>query len=177
MGTRRCLHISIHAPTRGATSLPLFNLTIMYDFNPRSHEGSDLSMQVQVHGSGNFNPRSHEGSDVLLLWVRICSFRISIHAPTRGATVLLKWLDIYPLISIHAPTRGATTYHPCASPFCHNFNPRSHEGSDDCDVAICFLFFISIHAPTRGATTKILDRELHTRNFNPRSHEGSDGNA
>ena len=86
MGTRRCLHISIHAPTRGATMIPVFRLRHFLYFNPRSHEGSDLSMQVQVHGSGNFNPRSHEGSDVTLLLKTLICLRISIHAPTRGAT-------------------------------------------------------------------------------------------
>ena len=34
--------------------------------------------------------------------------RISIHAPTRGATYCLRSLLRIPLISIHAPTRGAT---------------------------------------------------------------------
>ena len=55
---------------------------------------------------------------------------ISIHAPTRGATV--PDADAHPdtPISIHAPTRGATN--PIASS--HGF------------------YFISIHAPTRGAT-------------------------
>ena len=33
---------------------------------------------------------------------------ISIHAPTRGATSLIKTSIVNQLISIHAPTRGAT---------------------------------------------------------------------
>ena len=33
---------------------------------------------------------------------------ISIHAPTRGATMRLRILSTLLLISIHAPTRGAT---------------------------------------------------------------------
>ena len=35
-------------------------------------------------------------------------FAISIHAPTRGATLAVMDDGRYGLISIHAPTRGAT---------------------------------------------------------------------
>ena len=59
-----------------------------------------------------------------------CHFMISIHAPTRGATLLMPKLWHKKRISIHAPTRGATL----------SDNKR--------DIFIS----ISIHAPTRGAT-------------------------
>ena len=121
-------------------------------------------------------------------------------------------------ISIHAPTRGATPLSLCQ---CHsrmNFNPRSHERSDPCTNRKGGLMDISIHAPTRGATIKphyafydykfqstlpreerrrtkqwVVDDSLFQstlpreerrkrgifyelrRNFNPRSHERSDG--
>ena len=55
----------------------------------------------------DFNPRSHERSDAIAVLMDD-ETRISIHAPTRGAT---KTVDVSPLlmaISIHAPTRGAT---------------------------------------------------------------------
>ena len=121
---------------------------------------------------------------------------ISIHAPTRGATLsdlilqvcveyfnprshegsdmILPCVRIVPLISIHAPTRGATVI----------------------GVHFSIICIISIHAPTRGATLTSAKRyrifvfqstlprgerpetekELHAYeyNFNPRSHEGSD---
>ncbi len=55
-------------------------------------------------------------------------------------------------ISIHAPTRGAT----CMSRKHHmlylDFNPRSHKGSDDNSLIFRNCDNISIHAPTRGAT-------------------------
>ena len=55
---------------------------------------------------------------------------VSIHAPTRGATVFTN-SDLAPSnVSIHAPTRGATL---------HLIEPI-----DSIEV--------SIHAPTRGAT-------------------------
>ena len=77
--------ISIHAPTRGATSLKATEYKLSIDFNPRSHERSDL---VKVGDQYKLN--------------------ISIHAPTRGATVFRRAERNSCRISIHAPTRGAT---------------------------------------------------------------------
>ena len=105
--TKITFEISIHAPTRGATvkiilwvststfqsTLPrgerrscCNKVTVILDFNPRSHEGSDvmwllLAQRQNVFQSTlprgerlcsidnayiyiHFNPRSHEGSDV-----------------------------------------------------------------------------------------------------------------
>ena len=122
------------------------------DFNPRSHEGSDLQ-RSKIHfanlpfqstlprgerrftvpgtgkSTGDFNPRSHEGSDGNK-HNNCVNNLISIHAPTRGATL--------PRLRLN----GLLGY----------FNPRSHEGSDN---VVPFAVF----PPT---------------NFNPRSHEGSD---
>ncbi len=44
-----CSHlqgISIHAPTRGATSMSLTQICIRSYFNPRSHEGSDVALNI-----------------------------------------------------------------------------------------------------------------------------------
>ena len=143
----------------------------------------------------DFNPRSHEGSDLQrLVYHEIIV--ISIHAPTRGATLLWSLLsmlraifqstlprgerlaqqyewDSITVISIHAPTRGAT-----------------ERGRRYFRTTI-----ISIHAPTRGATPcrqkkssmqifqstlprgerrHVGRKSLQCRYFNPRSHEGSD---
>ena len=99
--------ISIHAPTRGATSLKATEYKLSIDFNPRSHERSD-----------NYIPDEFK------------SYIISIHAPTRGATMTSDETGMVAIfqstlpreerhecvsiegyceeISIHAPTRGAT---------------------------------------------------------------------
>ena len=101
------LQISIHAPTRGATTQQIsfvtdnqtFQSTLprgerrlscipcspLFYFNPRSHEGSDTLHLVQTQHRKYFNPRSHEGSDIPFVSLNL-SGKISIHAPTRGAT-------------------------------------------------------------------------------------------
>ena len=122
-------------------------------FNPRSHEGSDLRQSAStcqksfqstlprgerhnwlaryLRYPGNFNPRSHEGSDKAISCKNKRKCKISIHAPTRGATLFQVARAAVKSISIHAPTRGATS--------------RSAS-------ILCLLAIISIHAPTRGAT-------------------------
>ena len=126
---------------------------IVADFNPRSHEGSDLKRFLRhllllvfqstlprrerladhannIQRNHNFNPRSHEGSDkpckpdasIPGLFQSTlprrerhgsvascgCLGRISIHAPTKGATFSCPLYHQSISISIHAPTKGAT---------------------------------------------------------------------
>ena len=121
----------------------------------------------------NFNPRSHKGSDYHSHGGNWDDWKISIHAPTRGATYLDPEAAHDRTISIHAPTRGATCwfqdpasecrfqstlpqgerrfFHGGICPVC-DFNPRSHKGSDGEDQHRRPPGYISIHAPTRGAT-------------------------
>ena len=100
--------VSIHAPAKGATPATPNLRATRRGFNPRSHEGSDGATQgefeqlrqfqstlprrerlcrivTQYWDFDGFNPRSHEGSDI-----RGDADgqhrRVSIHAPTKGAT-------------------------------------------------------------------------------------------
>ena len=143
--------ISIHAPTRGATILCNhrglvfgFQSTLpreerhatasgrcaYMNFNPRSHERSDITGVSFMFQMYYFNPRSHERSDMEpaeLMLIRYLfqstlpreerqvpesgtwqTSEISIHAPTRGATSTSNKTISSIIISIHAPTRGAT---------------------------------------------------------------------
>ena len=121
-------------------------------FNPRSHEGSDTPPTTCHIAISYFNPRSHEGSDDNPAVIAVNLWRISTHAPTRGATPVL---PPSPPPSVFQPTlpRGE--------------RPIYHEIADTAGG-------ISTHAPTRGATTKFLPTGSRLRHFNPRSHEGSD---
>ena len=122
--------ISIHAPTRGATisnglcdgfyaifqsTLPReerqvadLSLVSVNDFNPRSHERSDLSklpLSGRTRAFQSTLPREERPCEPIEFLKRYC---ISIHAPTRGATVNGNTNLCTIFISIHAPTRGAT---------------------------------------------------------------------
>ena len=77
-------------------------------------------------------------------------------------------------VSIHAPTKGATL-HSLQHKHSHScFNPRSHEGSDGCRRISRNWQQVSIHAPTKGATDTASKHLSKDQSFNPRSHEGSD---
>ena len=99
---------------------------------------------------------------------------ISIHAPTRGATFVVRHFAFVIAISIHAPTRGATAFHQVLSSIPDNFNPRSHERSDINDLvnSIHTLIFQS----TLPREERHVDPVITTTicHFNPRSHERSD---
>ena len=130
-GYHRALHpqISIHAPTRGATVNPKHYIGCTY-FNPRSYKRSDMGRRFSVVVYKTyFNPRSYKRSDLLLFYSYHTSL-ISIHAPTRGATI-----KPYPLI------RAALYFNPRSYKrsdyessrkftFVKNFNPRSYKRSD-----------------------------------------------
>ena len=149
--------ISIHAPTRGATQLPVSDGQGFADFNPRSHEGSDAEHLSDSCRSQNFNPRSREGSDrncgsrrgrlnynfnprsregsdyslgnTHALHVR---FQSTLPRGERRYSAVLR--VCCSLISIHAPARGAPVI------------PGR---------LLAHVVGISIHAPARGATKQI----------------------
>ena len=64
-GRSREGHVSIHAPTRGATSSRTIRMTTAVCFNPRTHEGCDIWFGLLICHCSCFNPRTHEGCDTL----------------------------------------------------------------------------------------------------------------
>ena len=166
--------ISIHAPTRGATSLKATEYKLSIDFNTRSHERSD-----------NYIPDEFK------------SYIISIHAPTRGATMTSDETGMVAIFQSTLPREERPVRRYSLPLISVNFNPRSHERSDNiqnltfaltkrfqstlpreerlsfpCNISFHLIFQstlpreerpqhylifkpyarISIHAPTRGAT-------------------------
>ena len=122
-----------------------------YSFNPRAYAGRDSTVRHTHSGNG-----------------------VSIHAPTRGATLLP---------------------HHCYVSIC--FNPRAHAGRDSTVRHTHSGNGVSIHAPTRGATAMLYGegkyatrfqstrprgarRRVHelagetVTGFNPRAHAGRD---
>ena len=100
--------------------------------------------------------------------------KISIHAPTKGATQIDRYKVCDFGISIHAPTKGATISGSISGFLICYFNPRSHEGSDTLDTgdpSWCPNFNPRSH---EGSDYDRLRSSRQYTDFNPRSHEGSD---
>ncbi len=100
----------------------------LFNFNPRSREGSDKWIIQRRQKYIYFNPRSREGSDITTqhgdVWLTI-----SIHAPARGATL--------PGLVRRRAEEFQSTLPRGERPLLAdvdtgevNFNPRSREGSD-----------------------------------------------
>ena len=80
-----------------------------------------------------------------------------------------------PLISIHAPTRGATLANVTASGVSATFQSTRPRGARLGKVtSAAVIDFISIHAPTRGATRQGPFGRFPRFHFNPRAHAGRD---
>ena len=101
-------NISIHAPAKGATTLSFASIFILSNFNPRSREGSDLSMGIMSSSRLQFQST----------------------LPRRERPVSFEVVAWKPLISIHAPAKGATATYVYFVSWNTDFNPRSREGSD-----------------------------------------------
>ena len=81
--------ISIHAPTRGATPALIPLVRMSQPFQSTLPQGERQPYTPVIRTARYFNPRSHKGSDALQLDPR-SHHGISIHAPTRGATLTRK---------------------------------------------------------------------------------------
>ncbi len=122
----------------------------------------------------HFNPRSREGSDRDFPAPGVPLYKISIHAPAKGATD--KKL-LHPELQAFQSTlpRRERQNSMCAESQPTNFNPRSREGSDALwQSRILHFYQISIHAPAKGATNNMEEKDNGKNYFNPRSREGSD---
>ena len=130
--------------------------TEMYiGFNPRSHEGSDRITDAYQGFSKQFQSTLPRRERLLSLrcWEKIREFQSTL--PRRERLRQLCALVYRYLVSIHAPTKGATVVVSMFPRCIRGFNPRSHEGSDVIHDKIGEDSRVSIHAPTKGATTGI----------------------
>ena len=99
-----------------------------------------------------FNPRSHTGSDHFLMIAAESSIGISIHAPTRGATLQKLQLLRHPLFQSTLPHgERPVEVQGCLLPLRFQSTlPHGERHGTMNPFAVGLM--ISIHAPTRGAT-------------------------
>ena len=104
----------------------------------------------------------------------LAELKISIHAPTRGATLRKRWrkrslVDFNP--RSHKGSDGL--WRACILPWC-NFNPRSHKGSDDVPYNVGNNFYDFNPRSHKGSDLLSNPHISKISDFNPRSHKGSD---
>ena len=104
------------------------------DFNPRSREGSDTPQVIRFINGCIFQSTLPRRERRTICGFVASQFKISIHAPAKGATCRNGFFfpDLH-IISIHAPAKGATG----------GVMETMQEK------------VISIHAPAKGATISV----------------------
>ena len=142
--------ISIHAPTRGATSSSKVGYASENISIHAPTRGATLISASRLPYHLNFNPRSYKRSDDEIIRNQFIE-DISIHAPTRGATLKVFTLRINTLFQSTLLQEERHTFHPHRA-FHQDFNPRSYKRSD-----------------CRGGISSCVEW-----NFNPRSYKRSD---
>ena len=123
--------ISIHAPTRGATTIPSDVTGYLNDFNPRSHERSDKLRICCIQQLILFQstlPREERQVHSLCLQDTVMIFQSTLPREERQ-----KPLQLYQLMTLFQSTLPR--------------EERLHLLRQCCEALT-----ISIHAPTRGAT-------------------------
>ena len=192
------IDISIHAPARGATQKCRFPLRL-HVFQSTLPRGERRKQVEDLKTDQKFQSTLPRGERHYMQVLPSVNRHISIHAPARGATVLLRSSCTVVCISIHAPARGATnvverrlviviiSIHAPARGATLSFGsspsfmifqstlPRGERLS--LHIVQCDVVNISIHAPARGATFAVVQFRLFFIYFNPRSREGSDYHA
>ena len=143
--------ISIHAPARGATTTRRSARPVTPHFNPRSREGSDMQRRSCCVFSGYFNPRSREGSDCESRDNTILFQDFNPRSREGSDLKVIGLISIFK-ISIHAPARGATNRTESTLTG-SSFQSTLPRGERRLSSGIgYFAMYISIHAPARGAT-------------------------
>ena len=123
------VEISIHAPARGATESRVIlqqGYTVFQSTLPRGERRVADSNKVEVKQISIHAPARGATKNYL---VTVNRFYISIHAPARGATFVEKRAAYVEIFQSTLP-RGERQHRLGGACSCHNFNPRSREGSD-----------------------------------------------
>ena len=145
----QAIKVSIHAPTRGATGLNVRRQSYLA-FQSTRPRGARQKLLNRPSTQLRFNPRAHAGRD-LLDDDGVSAVMVSIHAPTRGATIIAR--SSSPILWFQSTRpRGARLRLKLGWQCRYCFNPRAHAGRDSARAITDTADSVSIHAPTRGAT-------------------------
>ncbi len=122
----------------------------------------------------SFNPRAHVGRDWYRIVFSVSRKKFQSTRP-RGARHDLKALQLkWAKVSIHAPTWGATLNKQRNTDLRQGFNPRAHVGRDMSSVLKSSSPAVFQSTRPRGARQSQSQSRAHRSSFNPRAHVGRD---
>ena len=144
-------------------------------FNPRTHTGCDPILPIGGCTTNMFQSTHPHGVRLLLI-IYLVGINMFQSTHPHGVRLEVNTCCIFhDKVSIHAPTRGATWSFVASTMISSCFNPRTHTGCDPESVRVSLtiirfqsthphgvrpaskaktngMWKVSIHAPTRGAT-------------------------
>ena len=148
----RGVHISIHAPTWGAT-YSSSNAGWVFTFqstHPRGVRHSTKHLPAYYRQFQSTHPRGVRRADVISYSDLFGKFQ-STHPRGVRHYCLIAVINQVGFQSTHP--RGVRHIMIGSETALFNFNPRTHVGCDSASRLTCLTPIISIHAPTWGATT------------------------
>ena len=148
------LAVSIHAPARGATHLPVTRPSGHGQFQSTRPHGARLSRALpRCNRPHSFNPRARTGRDADPNHAGTGGM-VSIHAPARGATTErttpMNDIDVFQSTRPHGARRTTVPRPGRRSMF---QSTRPHGARRSVRQARSAHWSVSIHAPARGATS------------------------
>ena len=121
-----------------------------------------------------FNPRTHTGCDYSCNYSKKRDRKFQSTHPHGVRREVPTGVKKLPRVSIHAPTRGATGLTLQARILAESFNPRTHTGCDI--VALCSICANMGFNPRTHTGCDVISICLFVfpLSFNPRTHTGCD---
>ena len=145
----------------------------LFQFTPLREGRPAGSARICISPS-YFNSRPYARGDMARQNPHLCTKKISIHAPTRGATRIGGGL-IPPSEFQFTPLReGRPPWRPGERRKRAYFNSRPYARGDSSKAKYGQCTLISIHAPTRGATVLCEPHYIKMRDFNSRPYARGD---
>ena len=146
--------ISIHAPTRGATSSTSIGIWQSYISIHAPTRGATFTHLAIGYTPRYFNPRSYKRSDTLFLVYYNINKDFNPRSYKRSDIGVFPAQDPVYLFQSTLLQEERHHHQNCFHSVLY-FNPRSYKRSDPCKISLLCTGRISIHAPTRGATAKM----------------------
>ena len=100
-------------------------------FNSRAHGGRDMASPSGTEATTGFNSRAHGGRDSMATVVACAADAFQFTRPRGARHGTPRVHVLVPRVSIHAPTGGATKPPSQPPPPLYSFNSRAHGGRDE----------------------------------------------
>ncbi len=165
--------VSIHAPVRGATTVPRWNYYYAV-FQSTPPCGGRQCLRLAPWNEDPFQSTPPCGGRPTRGRMGGLYTVVSIHAPVRGATRAWWKLRFGKNVSIHAPVRGATVDSQLAGSVSGVSIHAPVRGATHTNPRKTKMRKVSIHAPVRGATSLLFGCLDTLDSFNPRPRAGGD---